>query len=153
MIRGLHHVGIVTSDLEKAKHFYCGVFGFEVYSESEWRADNAMFNTIIAMGGSAARFCMLKGPNTYLELFEFISPGSSVDPARLQPSDHGFRHLMFEVDDVLETWSKVKEYGGIVMNPPVDVPGGPCVTYCRDPFGNLIELARPAGRMPSLEDL
>lgn len=153
MIKGLHHVGIVTSDLEKAKRFYCGVFDFEIYSESEWKPENVVFNTIIGMEGSAAKFCMLKGVNTYLELFEFTEPHSSVDPAQLMPSDRGFRHLMFEVEDVHVVWEKVRQHGGIIMNAPVDVSGGPRVIYCRDPFGNLLELAEPAGRMPSLSAL
>lgn len=153
MIKGLHHVGIVTDDLEKAKRFYCGVFGFTVFSESAWSEDNDTFNTIIGMRGSAARFCMLRGPNCYLELFEYSSPASSEDPRLRQASDRGLRHMMFEVDDVGAAWSKVRELGGIVMNEPVSVPGGPTVIYCRDPFGNLLELAQPAGRMPSLDDL
>jgi len=153
LVLGLHHVGIVTPDIERAKKFYCEVFEFEVYSQSEWKADNPVFNKIIAMDGSAAKFCMLKGKNSFLELFEFAAPPTKQAPDRLQPSDMGLRHLMFEVSDVWAVWRKVRDHGGIVMNEPVDVEGGPRVIYCRDPFGNLIELATPAGRMPKLETI
>ena len=153
LVLGLHHVGIVTPDIERAKQFYCDVFEFEVYSQSEWKSDNAVFNRIIAMEGSAAKFCMLKGRNTYLELFEYVTPATIQKPAELQPSDMGIRHLMFEVSDVWAVWRKVRDCGGAVMNEPLDVDGGPRVIYCRDPFGNLLELAEPAGRMPRLEDV
>ena len=42
------------------------------------------------------------------------------------------------------------ELGGQKMNDPFSVPGGATAVYCRDPFGNLLELVEPGGRFPPL---
>lgn len=37
MIRGIHHVGLSTPDLDRLVDFYRDVMGFEVVMTSEWR--------------------------------------------------------------------------------------------------------------------
>jgi len=153
MIRGLHHIALVTADIERAKQFYCDVFEFEVLFDYEWGSDDEAFNSVIGMRGTAAKMCLLKGKNSYFELFEYLSPGSETDPQALCASDRGFRHLAFEVDDVDAVWKKLQTHGGIAMNEPVSLPGGLVAVYCRDPFGNIIELLQTGGPMPSLQDI
>lgn len=59
-----------------------------------------------------------RGSNCYLELWEYRSPPSDVDPRELGANDYGIRHLCFEVDDVVTEWERLRELGGIHMNPP-----------------------------------
>ena len=148
-IVGFHHAAIVVPNLDEAVRFYSALAGYEKIRESRWGRDSS-FNQIIGMTESSARFCMLEGANGYLELFEFEQPESTADPASLNAGDYGIRHLCFQVEDVEEALAQVIELGGSRMNEPVTNELGITCVYCRDPFGNLLELIRPAGGFPSI---
>lgn len=150
-IVGFHHAAIVVPDLDRAVRFYSALAGYEKIRESRWDR-NSVFNQIIGMTGSSARFCMLRGPCGFLELFEYEQPQSAADPASLNAGDYGIRHLCFQVDDVEEALAQVIELGGSKMNEPVTNELGITCIYCRDPFGNLLELIRPAGGFPSIKN-
>ena len=146
---GFHHAAIVVPDLEEAVRFYSALAGYEKVRESRWDSES-VFNEIIGMSGSSARFYMLEGVNGYLELFEYEQPQSTAAPASLNANDYGIRHLCFQVEDVEEALAQVIELGGSKMNEPVTNELGITCVYCRDPFGNLLELIRPAGGFPSI---
>ena len=150
-VAGFHHAAIVVPDLDRAVQFYCTLAGYEKIRESRWGRDSD-FNRIIGMTGSSARFCMLEGPNGYLELFEYEQPPSTADPASLNANDYGIRHLCFQVEDVEQALARVIELGGGKMNEPVTNDQGITCVYCRDPFGNLLELISPAGGFPSIKN-
>ena len=150
-IVGFHHPAIVVPDLDRAVRFYSALAGYQKIRESRWDRDS-VFNRIIGLTGSSARFCMLKGPNGYLELFEYEQPSSTADPASLKANDHGIRHLCFQVEDVAQALARVIELGGGKMNEPVTNELGITCVYCRDPFGNLLELIKPAGGFPSIKN-
>ena len=150
-VAGFHHAAIVVPDLDRAVQFYSALAGYEKIRESRWDSESA-FNRIIGLTGSSARFCMLEGPNSYLELFEYQQPQSTADPASLDANDYGIRHLCFQVEDVAQALARVIELGGGKMNEPVTNELGITCVYCRDPFGNLLELIKPAGGFPSIKD-
>lgn len=145
---GFHHAGIVVPDLDKAIDFYTKLLGYEVMSQSSWGTDHAGFNQIVGLEASAARFCMLKGGNAFLELFEYSSPPSSEQPAHLGANDQGIRHIGIAVRDVDAMVRRCIQLGGSAKNASVSVPGAATATYCRDPFGNLLEFVTPGGRFP-----
>jgi len=148
----LHHPGIVVPNLEKAVSFYCALTGFEKVRETSWATDNTIFNRVVGLEGSAARLCLLQGKASYLELFEYSAPASEAAPGERGASDYGIRHLCFEVSNVATILEKVVELGGSKINEPVTNESGTSAVYCRDPFGNLLELIAPspAGAFPSL---
>ena len=150
-IVGFHHAALVVPDLDRAVRFYSVLAGYEKIRESNWDS-KSVFNRVIGMSGSSARFCMLEGANGYLELFEYGQPQSTVDPASLNAGDYGIRHLCFQVEDVEEALAQVIELGGSKMNEPVTNELGITCVYCRDPFGNLLELIRPAGGFPCIKN-
>ena len=148
-IVGFHHAAIVVPDLDRATCFYVALAGYEKIRGSRWESDS-VFNRVTGLSGSSARFCLLRGPCGYLELFEFEQPRSAAHPALLDASDYGIRHLCFQVQDVAAALARVVELGGGKMNEPVTNELGITCVYCRDPFGNLLELIRPAAGFPSL---
>ena len=152
MIQGIHHAALVTPDLEQAKRFYCEVFEFAALFDYEWGPDDSTFNSLIGMEGTAAKMCLLKGKNAYLELFEYLAPGSEESPSSLHAGDLGIRHLAFEVKEVHAVRDRLEAHGGAAVAEPISVPGGLVAAYCRDPFGNIIELIQPGGPMPPLAD-
>ena len=151
-VLGFHHAAIVVPDLDKAVHFYSELAGYEKIRESRWDSES-VFNRIIGMSGSSARFCMLEGPYGYLELFEYEQPASTANPASLDACDYGIRHLCFQVEDVHAALARVIELGGSKMNEPVTNELGITCVYCRDPFGNLLELIKPAGEFPCIGNI
>ena len=53
--------------------------------------------------------------------------------------DPGIAHIAFQVTDIDMVFDNFKAAGGVVHNSPVKVGEGYSI-YCRDPFGNIIEL-------------
>ena len=141
MILGFAHPGLVVSDLEKARTFYEKMFGFRYFCDEGWH-NSATVDEAIGVAGSACKGVTLAGHNCYLELFEFSAPDrQGPSPGTLGPHDLGIRHLAFFVDDCRAEYHRLLELGGEVLGEPADLGGGVYAVYCRDPFGNIIELA------------
>ena len=150
LVLGLHHPGITVPDLDAGVAFYSQLLGYEVVMRSAWKKDNKHFNQIVGLQGSAARFCMLKGANAYLELFEYSAPAPGSGMLVQQANELGIRHLAFLVSDVEEALRRCVALGGSKMNDPSAVPSRAVAVYCRDPFGNLLEFVESLGGFPEL---
>ena len=144
---GFHHPGIVVPSLDRAIEFYSALLGFVLHSESSWTADNERFNRIIGLPGAAARYCLLRGANAYIELFEY-SKTANEDRGARQANEMGIRHIAFAVQDVQEMIDCCVRLGGSKIEDAVVVPGRATAAYCRDPFGNLLEFVEPRGAFP-----
>lgn len=148
MILGFAHPGLVVPDLEKARVFYEKMFGFRYFCDEGWGND-ATVDKAIGVTGSACKGYTLAGHNCYLELFEFSAPRQEGPaPEALKPHDLGIRHLAFFVDDCRAEYQRLIDLGGDMLGEPTDLGGGVYAVYCRDPFGNIIELAE----LPSKEE-
>jgi len=141
VILGFAHPGLVVSDLEKARTFYEKMFGFRYFGDEGWQS-NATADEAVGVAGSACKGVTLAGHNCYLELFEFSAPKQDGPaPSVLGPHELGIRHLAFFVDDCRAEYQRLLNLGGDVLGQPTDLGGGIYAVYCRDPFGNIIELA------------
>ena len=141
MILGFAHPGLVVPDLEKARRFYEQMFGFRFFCDEGWQ-DDPVADRVVGLEGSACKGVTLAGHNCYLELFEFSKPeqpASASEPAGAHV--RGIRHLCFFVDDCRAEYKRLLELGGEPLGEPTDIGGGVYTVYCRDPFGNIIELA------------
>jgi catechol 2,3-dioxygenase-like lactoylglutathione lyase family enzyme len=148
VILGFAHPGLVVPDLEKAREFYEKMFGFRHFGDEGW-TDNATVDKAIGTAGSACKGYTLAGHNCYIELFEFSAPRQEgTSPHELEPHDLGIRHLAFFVDDCRAEYQRLLDLGGDMLGEPTDLGGGVYAVYCRDPFGNIIELAE----LPSKEE-
>ena len=141
MILAFAHPGLVVPDLQKARQFYQRMFGFEVISNEGWKNSPEM-DLAIGLKGSSCRGLMMKGHNCFLELFEYDSPSSEAESAQVLDADSpGIRHLAFYVDDCKAEYQRLKDLGGIALGEPAGDDESGYAVYCRDPFGNIIELA------------
>ena len=149
MILGFAHPALVVPDLERAREFYETMFGFEVVSTEGWSDDPAI-DQGVGLKDSASTGYMLKGHNCYLELFQYSAPEQTgPDPGALGAHELGIRHIGFYVDDCWKEYERFKRLGGQVMGEPVGSDENGWAVYCRDPFGNIIELAEVmAGEEP-----
>lgn len=140
-----HHFGIVVPDLEEASRFYQQALGFEEERRFGWDAElSELAERVIGLADSAARVIMLKGAGCRLELFEYTAPEPRGDPREERPSDRGIAHLAFTFDDIDAAWERFEAAGGVMHGRPQNL-GRNLAIYCRDPFGNIIELMQPVG--------
>jgi catechol 2,3-dioxygenase-like lactoylglutathione lyase family enzyme len=141
VILGFAHPGLVVPDLEKARAFYEEMFGFRYFCDEGWH-DNPVADQAVGLRGSACKGYTLAGHNCYIELFEFNAPDKTGPlPASFGPHEPGIRHLAFFVDDCRAEYERLLSLGGDVLGEPTDIGRGIWAVYCRDPFGNIIELA------------
>lgn len=149
MIRGVHHVAIHTPNLDRLVAFYRDVVGFEVIesSRSAWDA-NPYIDRIIGLNGTAAKVVMMRAANLYVEVFEYQRPAAR-NTDRLLPSDYGYTHICFDVDDARAECERLAKNGMTFHGPPVEVGPGHVTIYGRDPDGNVIEIQQlpPAQEM------
>ncbi|PEQ11524.1 hypothetical protein B2G71_16995 [Novosphingobium sp. PC22D] len=90
MIRGIHHIGMNCRDLERMKRFYCEAFGFEPVDENGFAwSDEPVMDVIVDVKGSAAKGCMLRAGQCYIEMFEYAAPPPEIDRP-LRPNDRGY---------------------------------------------------------------
>ena len=151
-VKGIHHVALVTPNLDQAIAFYCQALSFSLVKRSHWQVPQPLFDSLMGLKNSAADFCLLKSANCYLEIFCYdSSKHQNLPPAAAdQP---GIRHIALEVASIDSLLASIIEAGGSRVGQQIQVPGGGAAIYCRDPFGNIIELIEPAGTMPGLHQI
>jgi len=151
VIRGIHHTCISTPDLERAIAFYLGVLpGSEIAWQGEV-ANVAEFDKVVDLPGAVAKAALLRVSNTYVELFEFVTPRRSRDDAAPAANCIGYTHFCFDVDDVWVEYERCKALGMTFHGEPQSFPAlGIRTVYGRDPDGNIVELQEVKGR-PDIE--
>ena len=141
MILGFAHPGLVVPDLQKARAFYERMFGFRFFCEEGWDRDENI-GRAIGVEETVCKGVTLAGHNCFLEIFEFSQADQTgLSPRALGPHEQGIRHLCFHVDDCCKEYQRLLDLGGEMLGEPTDIGGGVYTVYCRDPFGNIIELA------------
>jgi lactoylglutathione lyase len=131
----VNHIGHCVSDLERAKRFYVGVFGF-----SEWfeisppdQGSDKLLGLAPPLGLTASYLCL---GDVVLELLTFGERTvSRPEPARTM-DQVGLTHFSFAVDDIEATCTTVTALGGTVL---AETNIG-LACFVRDPDGQLLEL-------------
>ena len=67
MIRGIHHIGIHTPNLDRLQQFYEQAFGFEVVGEEMNLKDYPLGSLVVGVPNAAARIVMMKTSNCFIE--------------------------------------------------------------------------------------
>ena len=142
MIRGIHHVSVHVTDLDRMIKFYREAFGFEIVGEQFSWSNNAVLDKLIDVPGSAARGAMLRGGTCYLELFQFDAP-EPTSSKPLRPYDKGYTHFCVDVTDIERECERLRELGMTFGHTPIDM-GHVKSIYGRDPEGNVIEVQQTA---------
>lgn len=149
MIRGIHHTAIVMRDPEAMLTFYRDVLGGEVVFESRWRPPSPTVTAIIGETGTAATLTMLRFGNVYLELFEYTLPAVAAPTRTSRVWQHGFRHLCFDVADLVAEFERLSSLGVRFDGEVRDAALARSV-YGRDPDGNILEFQETIGNGPFL---
>lgn len=142
----VNHIGVTVGNLEEAVRFYTSVFGLEVLVGPEAANTGspgaARRAQVFGQRWAAMKIAHLADENgTGVELFEFI------EPVMVSPAEHfeywriGFSHLAFTVEDLEACLDKLTASGGQVRTEVHTVLPGCRICYCKDPWGNPIELS------------
>lgn len=141
MIKGVHHVSMCTKNLDRLKAFYCDSFGFTVvYNRETPTEPNSATDSMLALKDASFRMAMLKGPNIFVEMFEFAAPTGKPSNLQRPVCDAGITHLCLSVSDIQGEYARLKNAGVSFHCPPQKRPGVGQATYGRDPDGNVFEL-------------
>jgi len=139
MIRGVHHIGIHTPDLDRLRSFYEQAFGFQVVGEEVNLKDLPIASIVVGVPDAAARVVMMKAPNCFLEIFQWSSPdGGRLSPLRAY--DFGYTHMMIDVADIDAEYERLSKLGMSFVHPSAVHYGDSASIYGKDPDGNIIEI-------------
>ena len=129
MIKGISHLGVAVSDLEKAREFYRSVLGLESSDP-------------IVGGNGTINVSMIDTGNAIIELLEPIG-GEGVIAKFLQKRGEGFHHICYEVEDIHAAVETVKSKGLDVLGEPMAGAEGLSVfLHPRGTQGVLVEFVQ-----------
>ena len=149
MIRGVDHITVGVSNMEKSLHFYQNVLGFKKVI-FDYSGVLTGMNRIVGKSVVKARIVLLKservGPlgQGMIKLIQFLPPFKA-DPLNVEYvwSDIGISEVAVSVVDMEKVLAKVKKEGiEVVLSPQHEVFDNKEVIYAyiRDPDGSFVEL-------------
>ena len=135
----IRHTGIVVSNLEISKEFYCNLLGFKIQKEVDEYGD--FLNKISNLEDVLVRTCKMTLSNgDMVELLYYKSHPETPDMSR-KISQIGCSHIAMTVNDLDFIYDRLTRNGVKFNSPPQFSPDGKAkVTFCKDPDGSLIEL-------------
>jgi len=139
MLKGIHHINIVVTDLEKTRNFF-QLFGFTITHEKELKGD--WIDRITGLKDIQASYIALGHENSpiTLELLQYHNPEGSIDPNISNPNQIGFRHLALEVDNLEKETQRLIKIGVEFFSKIQTNPYGKKMCYFTGPDGILMEL-------------
>jgi glyoxylase I family protein len=143
VIRGIHHVALLTGDFDRLLAFYRDVVGGEVVGEREWGEgdDLVMLGRVTGIGGEPRlRSAILRVGNAFVEIQHYGHPVGGGDPSSLLAQDYGIRHFALDVTEIEAEVERLAK-AGMRFAGPVQQPSSRIKSiYGRDPDGNIVEL-------------
>jgi catechol 2,3-dioxygenase-like lactoylglutathione lyase family enzyme len=121
VIKGIDHVAVVTTDVERAAKFYTEALGFR----EKFRLETSHSGTLVFLG--------LGG--TLVELFGGGKPKAAGDTGEV-----GYRHICLLVDDADAEYERLKALGVEFTMEPATVESGLRIAFFTDPDGSPIEI-------------
>jgi len=142
--RGLAHVGLTVPDVDAAVEWYSETLGFEVITppatfEPTDEHAGEMLTDLLGGFESVTLAHLSTSSGTAVEFVEF---GATGDANTLDPAQAGWAHVAVVDPDVEGLATRIDDRGGDHYADVWPVfPGEEYeLTYCRDPFGNRIEI-------------
>jgi catechol 2,3-dioxygenase-like lactoylglutathione lyase family enzyme len=131
VVKGLSHICITVSDMERAKNFYRVLLGWE--EQFSLKVSGEQLEAMTGIRGSAGEVAGGAIGDNRLELIcmNFIE----------EPSVRGIglSRISFEVDSAAEAWARASEAGIVVTIEPREIIGCLIITVS-DPDGTAIDL-------------
>jgi len=139
MIKGIDHIALSVSDLERSISFYTEIFGLEVIRVIECPPEKGL-GKIAGVPGCSARIAHIKSGETMLELFEYRRPRGKSLPSDRSQADIGFIHIGFTSTDARADYKRLKSLGIETFSEPVEFRPGVWLFYFYGPDGEVCEV-------------
>ena len=139
-VRRMDNVGIVVESLDTAISFFTEL-GLELEGramiEGEWAG------RITGLGHQRVEIAMMRTPNSHsrVELSRFLAPPVIADHRNAPVNSLGYLRVMFAVDDLDDTLSRLQKLGAQLVGEVVQYEQSYRLCYIRGPEGILIGLA------------
>jgi catechol 2,3-dioxygenase-like lactoylglutathione lyase family enzyme len=139
-VKRMDNVGIVVESLDTAISFFAEL-GLKLQGramvEGEWAG------RITGLGSQRVEIAMLVTPDGHsrLELSRFLTPPVVADHRNAPVNALGYLRVMFAVDDIDETLSRLRKRGAQLVGDVVQYEDVYRLCYIRGPEGILIGLA------------
>ena len=139
MITGVNHIGISVADMARAVAFYRDLLGLEQLCQP-FPFDGPLYSQVMGLEDAKGRMCVLRRGGLQLELFEFDQPTPAPKDPDEPVASNGISHFGVDVEDIDETYRRLKAAGVRFHCPVTTFPSGMKATYGRDMDGNVFEL-------------
>jgi len=139
----MDHVSVVVDDLETSVAFFTEL-GMTV--EDRAPVEGRWVDRINGLDGVRVEIVMMTTPDGHgkLELTQFHSPAVlRPEPDNAQPNTLGLRSVMFAVDDIEDTVTRLQAHGAELVGELVDYEDIYRLCYLRGPAGVIVALAQP----------
>ncbi len=123
-IKRIHHIAILTDDYETSKRFYTEVLGFTIIKET-YRKARQSYKLDLAINGIYQ-----------IELFSF----PEYKERNSFPESKGLRHMAFEVHNIDESVTELRNHRVDVQEVRIDEITGRRFAFFYDPNGQPLEL-------------
>ena len=143
-IKRMDNVGIVVESLDTAISFFTEL-GLKLEGratiEGEWAG------RVTGLGDQHVEIAMMVTPDGHsrLELSRFLAPPVVADHRNAPVNALGYLRVMFAVDDLDETLTRLHKHGAQVVGEVVQYEDSYRLCYLRGPEGVLIGLAEQLG--------
>jgi len=141
----MDNVGIVVEDLPATIAFFREL-GLEL--EGEAIVEGEWAGRVTGLGEQRVEIAMMRTPDGHsrLELSPFLAPPVVADHRNAPVNSLGYLRVMFAVDDIDETLTRLRKHGAqLVSSEVVRYEDSYRLCYIRGPEGLLIGLAQELG--------
>lgn len=138
----MDNVGIVVEDLDTTIEFFREL-GLAL--EGRGTIEGEWVGRVTGLGDQRVEIAMMRTPDGHsrLELSRFLAPPVVADHRRAPVNALGYLRVMFAVDDVDDTVTRLRARGAELVGEIVQYQNAYRLCYIRGPEGILIGLAQP----------
>jgi catechol 2,3-dioxygenase-like lactoylglutathione lyase family enzyme len=152
VVGAVESISVTVSDMERSRHFYHDVLGFESVSDVEVAGDD--YEHLYGVFGARVHIVTMRLGDESLKLEQFLAPHGRPIPSDSHSNDGWFQHVAIIVSDMDRAYAWLREHHVEQSSPgPQLLPswnpnaGGIAAYYFRDPDGHSLEVLHfPVGK-------
>ena len=140
-VKRMDNVGIVLEDIDAAVEFFVEL---GLILEGRMPIEGDWAGRVTGVRDQRVEIAMMRTPDGHnrLELSRFDAPAIESDHRTAPVNSLGYLRVMFAVEDIDETLSRLSKLGATVVDEVVNYKGIYRLCYIRGPEGILIGLAQ-----------
>src|SRR5690606_35168854 len=144
----MDNVGIVVDDIDAAVEFFTEL---GLTHEGRMTIDGEWAGRVTGLRGQRVEIAMMRTPDGHsrLELSRFLAPAVVSDHRAAPVNSLGYLRVMFAVENLDDTLTRLSRLGATVVDEVVDYGGIYRLCYIRGPEGILVGLAEQLGHQTS----